>query len=509
MPGCVHLVGAGPGDPGLLTLRGREVLGQADAVVYDYLASRRLLDFAPRTAERIYVGKQASAHTLSQDEINDLLVRLGRSGKTVVRLKGGDPFVFGRGGEEALALVEAGVPFEVVPGVTAGIAAAAYAGIPVTHRTLASNFGLVTGHETPDKEGSDLDFKALANWRGTLAFFMGVKNLGIICRSLVENGMSGRTPAAVVRWGCTPRQRVVTGTVSTIADVAARAGIKPPALIYVGQVVSLREKLNWFESRPLLGRRIVVTRAREQASQLTAELERLGAEVIELPTIRIEPPEDPTPLDRAVQELDAFDWIVLTSANGVAALLCAIDRAGGDSRSLARNRLCVVGPSTANRLAEFGLHPDAIPPTFKSADIVGALASEHDLHGVRILCPRADVAPRDLIDDLIARGAAVTDVVAYRTVPEDVAPEQLEDVFGDENVDWITFTSSSTVYNLVRAAGPDRLRACSAQLASIGPSTSETLRGFGFEPAVEAETHTIAGLVEAVLRADKTTKDHA
>ncbi|MDP6046247.1 MAG: uroporphyrinogen-III C-methyltransferase, partial [Phycisphaerae bacterium] len=288
--GCVYLVGAGPGDPGLITVRGRDLLRRADAVVYDNLAARSLLSEVRSDAEMIYVGKQASAHTMKQPDINALLVRLGMEGKQVVRLKGGDPFVFGRGGEEALELVEAGVAFEVVPGITAGIAALAYAGIPITHRNVTSSMALITGHETPDKEESDLDYEALANWPGTLGFYMGVKNLPKIAASLIAHGKDPATPAALVRWGTSTRQETVTGTLETITDVATAAGIKPPALIVVGHVVSLREKISWFENRPLFGKRIVVTRARLQASRVTAQLEELGAEAIELPAIRIEPP---------------------------------------------------------------------------------------------------------------------------------------------------------------------------------------------------------------------------
>ncbi len=501
--GCVYLVGAGPGDPGLLTLRGREVLSQADVVVYDHLAPVSLLNHAPPEAERIYVGKQASAHTLSQEDIESLLVRLGREGKCVVRLKGGDPFVFGRGGEEALALVEANVAFEVVPGITAGIAAAAYAGIPVTHRELASNFGMVTGHEAPDKEGSDLDFHALADWKGTLAFYMGVKNLEAICASLMANGLDGQTPVAVIHWGTTSRQRVVTGVVQDIAAATKQADIKPPALVVVGKVVSLREKLNWFERRPLFGRRIVVTRARRQASQLATRLAQLGADVIELPTIRIEPPEDLSPLDEAARNLASFDWIVLTSVNGVDAFFAALDRVGLDSRALATNKICVIGPATAERLAQFGIRPDAQPARFVSAAIIETLAAIEDLKGRRVLCPRADVAPNDLIEDLTARGAIATEIVAYRTLPEDHDSERAAELFASGEIHWITFTSSSTVKNFFSLVRPEQLASCQARLASIGPVTSQTIREFGLQPSVEAKSHTISGLIDAILEAKR------
>ena len=497
--GRVYLVGAGPGDPGLLTVRGRELLAQADVVVYDHLAAPCLLDHARPDAERIYVGKRAAAHTLGQQDINQLLIDRARGGAEVVRLKGGDPFVFGRGGEEALALVEAGIAFEAVPGVTAGVAAPAYAGIPVTHRHMASSLGLVTGHEAPEKDGSSLHWQALADWSGTLVFYMGVSNLESICRRLVAAGLDPYTPVAVIRWGTTTRQQVETGTLDTMPDVARAAGLKPPAVIVVGQVVALREKLGWFERRPLFGRRIVVTRARAQASALAAGLERLGAEVIELPTIRIAPPDDPAPLERAVRELASFDWIVFTSVNGVDAFCAALHGAGLDARALAPNRLCAIGPATAERLGRFGLRPDACPAKYTSAQIVETLVEAEDLAGKRILCPRADIAPPDLPEALSARGAVVRSVTAYRTVPEDSDANRWAEIISDGPVDWITFTSSSTVKNFFSTVPPEGLRARPARIASIGPVTSATVEEFGFAPEVEADDHTIPGLIEAIL----------
>ncbi|MBT3199141.1 MAG: uroporphyrinogen-III C-methyltransferase [Phycisphaerales bacterium] len=501
--GCVYLVGAGPGDPGLMTIRGRDLLRQADAVVYDNLAARRLLDEAPGDAEMIYVGKQAAAHTLKQEQINELLVKLGSEGKQVVRLKGGDPFVFGRGGEEALALVEAGVKFEVVPGITAGIAALAYAGIPVTHRNITSSMALITGHEMPGKAESYLDYEALAGWPGTLGFYMGVKNLPKITASLIAHGKDPATPAALVRWGTTARQETVTGTLETITDVATAAGIKPPALIVVGHVVALREKISWFENRPLFGKKIVVTRARLQASRVTAQLEALGAEVIELPAIRIEAPDDSAPLDQAVSAIQAYDWIIFTSANGVDAFFGAMERAGLDARALAGVKVCVIGPGTAAKLAQFGLRKDAQPKAYKASEITETLAKIDDLNGKKILCPRADIAPKELIHDLEARGAEATDIAAYRTVGETPGQELLDDLFADRGPDWITFTSSSTVTNFVNAVGLDRLQASNAKLASIGPVTSNTIRSFDLTADIEAESHTIPGLIDALLIAQK------
>ena len=499
--GRVYLVGAGPGDPGLITVRGRDLIARADVVVYDYLSSPRLLEGIRPDAERIYVGKQAGAHTLSQDEINKLLVAKAAEGATVVRLKGGDPFVFGRGGEEALALVQAGIGFEVVPGVTAGIAAAAYAGIPATHRGMAASLALITGHEAPGKSESDLDFETLAKWTGTLAFYMGVRNVGRICQALMDHGMDGATPAALIRWGTTPRQQVVTGTVGDIAERVRAAGLKPPALIVIGEVVGLREDLSWFERRPLFGRRIIVTRARRQASRLSDRLQELGAEVLELPTIRIESPQDPAPLEQAAQSASSFDWTVFTSVNAVDALFGALDRAGLDSRAIGGCKVCAIGPSTAQRLGRFGIRPDLQPPAFNSAAVCDALAGACDLRGARILYPRADIAPRDLPDALASRGADVTDVVAYRTVPEPVDPDTFDELFAD-GVAWITFTSSSTVRNFFDAVPPGRLDPAAVRAASIGPATSRTLGEFGVTPAVEADTHTIAGLVDAIIESE-------
>jgi len=497
--GCVYLVGAGPGDPGLITVRGRELLSQADVIVYDYLVCSRLLTYAKSGAEMIYVGKQSGSHTLRQEQINDLLVRRARDGATVVRLKGGDPFVFGRGGEEMLELAEAGIAFEVVPGITAAIAAAAYAGIPVTHRRLASNFGLITGHEAPDKADSDLDFQALANWKGTLAFYMGVTNLAAICKSLIDHGLSGQTPAALIRWGTTSRQRVLTGTVSELPKQAVNTKFKPPAVLIIGKVVSLRDKLKWFELRPLFGRRIVVTRARPQISGLTAAFERLGAEVIEMPTIRIEAPEEPGTLERSVTELDAFDWIIFTSANGIDAFFSALERAGLDSRALGSLKLCTIGPATAERLSCFGLQSDLQPEKFISIEIVSALASQEDLSGMRILCPRADIAPAAMVDALGAQGALVREVTAYRTVPDGSGAEDVAALLAKNEIDWITFTSSSTVKNFFDVMKSKTPRLDKVGLASIGPATSTTLGQFGFTPTVEAEPYTIEGLVGAIV----------
>ena len=505
--GCVYLVGAGPGDPRLLTIRGRELLGRADAVVYDHLVSGGLVDLAPGDAEGIYVGKKASKHTLEQDRINELLIRLAREGKQVVRLKGGDPFVFGRGGEEAMALAEAAVPFEIVPGVTAGVAAAAYAGIPVTHRRLAGAVGLISGHEAPDKHCSDLDFEVLAKWKGTLVFYMGVKNMEAICGGLTAGGLDPQTPAAVVRWGSTPRQQVITGTVGDLAARARAAKIAAPALIVIGRVVTLRDKLNWFEPRPLFGRRIIVTRPRKQASRLVSRLAELGADVVELPTIRIEPPEDPAALRQAAAEAGSFDWIVFTSVNAVEALFDALERIGRDARGLAGCRVCSIGPATAERLRRFGIGADAQPASHTSADIPDAIAAGQDLSGAKILYPRSDLAGGKLANQLAGRGATVVDVVAYRTVPDESGAGELAAMLAARRVHWITFTSSSTVRNFLSLVSAEQINLSGARLASIGPATSQALRQAGLSAAVEADPHTIPGLVDAILTEEASSGD--
>ncbi|MFP4058342.1 MAG: uroporphyrinogen-III C-methyltransferase [Candidatus Brocadiia bacterium] len=495
--GSVALVGAGPGDPGLITLLGLERLRAADVVVYDFLANPRLLRQARADAQLIYVGKRSGDHAMGQDDINALLVEKARQGKRVCRLKGGDPFVFGRGGEEALALAEAGVSFEVVPGVTAGVAAPAYAGIPVTHRGYTSSVAFVTGHEDPGKTMSAVAWDKLATGAGTLVVYMGVKRLPAIVEELMAHGLSPDTPAAMVQWGTLPRQRSAAGTLATIAEHAA--GLEPPAVLVVGRVASLRHKLQWFESRPLFGRLVVVTRARAQASELSRRLEALGAEVVELPAIRIEPPESYEPLDEAIARLCKYHWTVFTSVNGVDAFFARLDAAGKDARALPQ--VAAIGPATARRLAERGIRADLQPRTFTGAALVEAFRSHGELAGRRILLPRAAEAPPTVHQGLAELGAEVDEVDAYRTV---LAPadEQAREQLAGRVPDFVTLTSSSTVRGFVQAAGADVLRqmAGAARFVSIGPVTSATAGELGLRVAAEAEEHTLAGLVEAVLR---------
>lgn len=498
-PGTVYLVGAGPGDPRLITVRAVECLARADVVVYDYLSSPELLAYAKKAAETIYVGKQANRHAMAQPQINELIVAKARAALTVVRLKGGDPYVFGRGGEEALELQKAGIPFEVVPGVTAAVAASAYAGIPVTHREFCSAFTLITGHEDPTKTESAINWSAIAAGGGTLAFYMGVKNLPHIAEKLIEAGRSPDTPVALIRWGTLPTQRVVEGTLGNIVERVREAKLTPPCIIIVGEVVQLRASLNWFEHRPLFGKTIAITRSREQASDLAAKLEELGAHVLKFPTIRFEPPEDDGPLRRAVSSLAEFDWIVFTSVNAVERFFDTLDQAGLDSRNLAGNKICCIGPGTAAKLAEHGIRTDLIPKRFTSNAVFDALADCEDLTGKHFLLPRADIAGRDLPAKLVAAGARITDIPAYRTLPGEPAAEVF-DAIRSGRVDLVTFTSSSTARNfaaIIRKEFGELPR--SVTYISIGPETTKAARNEGMVIAVEAEAHTIDGLVSAIL----------
>jgi uroporphyrinogen III methyltransferase / synthase len=500
--GKVYLVGAGPGDPGLLTLKGAAVLRDADVVIYDYLANPELLLDAKPGAELIYVGMHA-AERLSQDEVNRLLVERAKEGKRVCRLKGGDPFVFGRGGEEAEYVAASGVPFEIVPGVSAGYAVPAYAGIPLSHRKLSSSVAFITGHEDPEKAGgSNLDWKGIAEGASTLVFFMSVKNISLIARKLIEAGRSPATPAAAIRWGTRGDQEVVTGTLETITERAQRAGLKPPALVVVGDVVALREKLRWFEDLPLFGQRILITRAREQAAELATPLRALGAETIELPSIAIEDPEDFSALDRAVRSAGGYDWIIFTSANGVRKFMARMAATDEDIRGLASTKLCAIGPSTAAELRRHLLHVEKVPREYRAEGVLEAFAGEA-LEGQRILIPRAKVARDVLPGELRKRGATVDVVEAYRTVRPAQSAERAGVIFSRHKPTLITFTSSSTVENFLRLLPPEHGMASlqGVKLASIGPITSQTLIRHGLKPDVEARQYTVPSLIEAIVEA--------
>ena len=481
----VYLVGAGPGDPGLMTARSLELIARADVIVHDRLIPVTALDGARPDAELLYAGKEGGGPSVGQEAITGWLIEHGRAGREVVRLKGGDPFVFGRGGEEAEALRARGIDFEVVPGITAGVAASAYAGIPVTHRDAASAVAFLTGHEDPDKPDTALDYAALAAFPGTLVVYMGVKQLPQITERLRAAGRDGAEPAAVIERGTLDGQRVVTGTLATIADVVAEAGIKAPAISLFGAVAGLREQLAWLEARPLAGRTIAVTRARAQASGLAARLRELGASVVETPAIRI------THLDGAAPDLSRYDLVCLTSPNGVRALFERLHAAGLDARAFASATVAAIGPGTANALRRHGIVADIVPERFVAEGLVEALA---DVPVTRALVARAAEARDVLPDALRARGAEVDVLGLYETVAEPLSEAELTAV---GRADYVTFTSSSTVRYFFAAAGP--ALGASTRLASIGPVTSDTLREHGREPDLEAERHDIPGLIDALV----------
>ena len=491
--GVVYLVGAGPGDPGLMTARALELVGTADVIFHDRLIPDGALDGARDGAELVYVGKEPGRASVSQDEIGERLVRAAREGRSVVRLKGGDPFVFGRGGEEGEALSAAGVEFEVVPGVTAGVAATAYAGIPVTHRDDASAVAFVTGHEDPGKGGSALDWEALARFPGTLVFYMGVRRLAENAAALIEAGRNPAEPAALVERGTLPGQRVVAGTLETIAADAERAGAGAPAVVVIGEVGARRDALAWLERRPLHGRRVVVTRARAQASGLAATLRALGAEVVELPAIRIEPRIESDEVRAAVGALHTYALVCLTSPNGAHLLFEAMVEQGRDARALTNATVAAIGPGTAAALAEHGIAADVVPERFVAEALVEALETV-EVSGRPVLVARAAEA-RDLLPDALAgRGAKVDVVPLYETVRE--APDE-DAVEAAQSADYVTFTSSSTVRNLTEALG-ERMPS-DARIVSIGPVTSDAAREAGLEVHAEAERHDVDGLVEALL----------
>jgi len=502
MTGKVYLIGAGPGDPGLITVKGVDSIRQADVVVYDYLAADQLLAYCRQDAEIIYVGKKGGDHTLPQEEINALIADKAAGGRTVARLKGGDPFIFGRGGEEAEYLVERRIPFEIVPGVTSAIAAPAYAGIPLTHRDFTSSVCLVTGHEKPDKEVSSINWQALAALGGTLVFFMGVKNLPHITGQLIGHGLAADTPAALVRWGTKPEQQTVTGTLADIEEKVRRAGLKAPCIIIVGQVVRLRETIGWFENRPLFGRRIVVTRARAQASDLVKMLADRGAACLECPTIRIAAPEDFSALDAALERLASYDWLIFTSVNGVDLFFQRLFEKGLDVRALHQVRTAVIGPATRDSLLRFGIRADIMPDSYQAESVVEAFRDQA-VAGKRVLLPRAAEARYVLPQELTAMGARVDEIPVYFTRQDTSAADELLAALKAGQVDMITFTSSSTVRNFrallpADSAEADRLLD-GVTIASIGPITTETAEQAGFKVAVTADEFTIEGLVGAII----------
>jgi uroporphyrinogen III methyltransferase / synthase len=493
--GTVYLVGAGPGDPGLITLRGRDIIARADVIVYDRLASPRLLRHARSDAGRVYVGKQSSRHTLTQDEINALIVEEALAGKSVCRLKGGDPFVYGRGGEEAEACRVAGVPFEIVPGITSAIAVPAYAGIPVTHRGLCSALGIITGHEDPGKPESALDWAGLAKGLDTLVFLMGVENLPNITRELLAHGRSPETLVALIRWGTTPDQQTITGTLADIVDRVREAEFKAPAVTVVGEVVGLRESLRWWDNRPLTGKTVVVTRSREQSSELSERLEALGAEALEFPTIRTQAiPEAAQQLATECLPLDV-DWVLFTSANAVTYLLDALRANGEDIRALGRSRIGAIGPATAKAVLDLGLNVDFVPQSSVAEGVLEAFPD--DVNGQTILIPRAEQAREVLPQELASRGASVMVLPVYRTVPDAENADEVRGRFERGEVDIVTFTSSSTVKNFHAALEGAQMDGVT--VACIGPATAQTAEELGYSVHVLAKEFSVPGLVDALV----------
>ena len=490
---CI-LAGAGPGDLGLVTLRTKEAVEQADVVVYDYLCNPEILSWARPDAEIIYAGKQASAHTLSQTEINELILQRAKESKLVVRLKGGDPFVFGRGAEEAEILAQAGIPFEIVPGISSAIAVPSYAGIPVTHRDVNSSFTVFTGHEDSAKEASTIDYAALVQSRGTLVMLMGAARLSKVVGELRANGASPTMPVALVRWGTTGRQETVVGQLQNIEEVALE--IEPPVVAVFGDVVSYRRRLKWFEDRPLFGRRIVVTRSRQQAGVLSARLRSLGAEVIELPTIRIVPPENLMEFGELVRDSFQYDWVVFTSPNGVTAFFDLFFKLYEDARALGNARIAAIGPGTAKRVKDFHLAVDLQPEEAVAERLVEAFQSYESVENLKFLLVRAANARDVLPKRLTQLGAIVDEAIAYRTLPETDDITGARKRFTDEGADLITFTSSSTVENFLamKLPWPKGIKT-----ASIGPITSSTMKQAGLTVDVEATQHDIDGLVDAIV----------
>ena len=498
--GLVYLVGAGPGDPGLLTIKGMECLQKADVVIYDYLSDPALLFYAPDHAEKIYVGKQSGLHTLKQEEINDLLVAKAKENRVVVRLKGGDPFVFGRGGEECEALLNAGISYEIVPGITSGIAAPAYAGIPVTHRKVASSVAFITGNEDPTKPSTNIHWEHLAHGVDTLVFYMGVSNLGAITSELIKHGRRPLTPVAVIRWGTKAAQETIVGTLETIVELVTLAGIKPPAITVVGEVVSLRPTLQWFENRPLFGKRIINTRSRAQASALTHSLTDLGAEVFELPTIDINPVGENSDLAKEIVALEKFDWVIFTSPNGVDAFFKLFLKIRGDIRNLGKIRIASIGPGTTAAIDKYYVKTEITAKDSVAEGLLDSLKAVSSWKNVSVLLPRAENARDILPDTLTTWGAHVKIVAAYATVkPLHLNRAIIDDILCGQ-YDCITFSSSSTFENFVSLLSAEEFSRISSTLkaVSIGPVTSSTIKRHGAVPAMEASEHTIPGLIAAI-----------
>ncbi|MDA0769557.1 MAG: uroporphyrinogen-III C-methyltransferase [Chloroflexi bacterium] len=493
--GIVYLVGAGPGDPGLITVKGLGLIQSAEVIVHDRLVDRRLMQHASPAAEIIDVGKIPGRSDNRQADINALLVDLGKQGKRVVRLKGGDPFVFGRGGEEALELRQEGIPFEIVPGITSSIAAPAYAGIPVTHRGLSSHFTVVTGNEDPDKPESVIEWDKLSQIGGTLVVLMGWENLPSIVDKLLAAGRTPETPVAMVQWGTEPHQKAVTGTLETIVRVAKESKLGSPVVTVIGEVASLRDELVWFDNRPLFGKRILVTRTRTQAGALSDLLVQRGADAVELPTIEVQPLHDYADLDGQLRVLSGFDWVIFASANAVDVMFQRLESMKLDSRAFSNVKLGAIGPATTAVLRRYGLNADFVPESFVSEAVVEGLKHEN-MAGAKVLLPQGDIARDTLADGLTGLGANVSRALAYRTVTPQQSAGMVEDIFA-RGVDVATFSSSSTVKNLCELLG-DVDRLSNATIACIGPITAATAREMGLNVDIVSERHTIPGMVKAI-----------
>ena len=494
--GKVYIIGAGPGDPGLLTLKAVKCLEKSDVIVYDYLVSPDILNYARKDARLVYVGKKGGHHTVPQDELNRILVKEASEGNVVARLKGGDPFIFGRGGEEAEVLFEAEIPFEIIPGITSAIAVPAYAGIPLTHREHTSTVAFVTGHEDPKKDQSRIDWGKLSGME-TIVFLMGVKNLPQIVRSLLENGRSPDTPVAMIRWGTTPDQFTLSGTLGDIAGLAEKKKVTPPAIFVVGEVVGLRKTLNWFETKPLFGRGIVITRPEEQAGELASLLSAEGARIIHFPAIKIVSPESFDDFDRALENIEHYDWIIFTSANGVRFFFNRLAEMGKDVRDLKGIKICTIGPATQSAIEKRGIAVDIVPEEFISEGVVEAFKGE-DMQNARVLLPRAEIA-RDVIPEGLRKlGARVDVAVSYRTVDSGRDGGELERLIKEGKVDVITFTSPSTVNNFITIMGKNLNLPENIRIACIGPVTEKAAEKAGFTVDIMQGPHEITGLVEAM-----------
>ncbi|PAB60846.1 uroporphyrinogen-III C-methyltransferase [Anaeromicrobium sediminis] len=494
----VYLIGAGPGDHKLITLKGMEAIKKAHVVLYDRLANPKLLKYAKEDAEIIYVGKAPNNHAYTQDEINELLVEKAKGDKIVARLKGGDPLVFGRGGEEAKRLFEENIDFEFVPGVTSAISVPAYAGIPVTHRNVSTSFHVITGSEDPTKEEKTVQYEALAKLEGTLIFLMGVKNLSKISTQLIKYGKDKNTPVAVIMRGSTKEQRMVKGTLENIYDIVIENNIKNPSIIIVGNVTNLSDTLRWFDKKELFGKKVLVTRTRKQASRLSEKLEGLGAETVEFPTIEIKRPDDFKEIDKDMKKMDTYDWIIFTSVNGVNSFFERMKALKMDIRHMGQGKICAIGPATKDALEEKGLIVEYMPDVYRAEAIV-ELIKDKIKPGEKVLLPRADIARTVLIEELKKLGAQVTNMAIYETIVPDSKREELIDTLQNNNIDIITFTSASTVRNFITILGEENKGLLKdSKLAMIGPITADAAKDLGLTCHIEADKYTIDGLVKAI-----------